>query len=113
MKLVEAIVQPYRLTAVLTALERVSVERLTVLDGFSYRDADADPTAIVPSDVHVLRNVIIQVVVNDDFLERTVAAIEESARSGPTGRDGDGKILVVPVHETIQLGGADRGPGAV
>ncbi|HEY6564662.1 MAG TPA: P-II family nitrogen regulator [Pirellulaceae bacterium] len=115
MKFVEAVIQPHHLTAVLAALERVNVERLTVLDGHSHRQPERH------RDEHfggwpgasMLRQVILEIVVNDDFLERTLEAIRNAARSGPLGREGDGKIFVLPVAETVQIGGTDRGPGAV
>lgn len=113
MKLVEAIVQPHRLTAILTALDRVDVERLTILDGFCYRDQPVAEFLMAPHHAQILRNVLLEIVVNDDFVERTITAIQDAARSGPHGRDGDGKVLVLPVLETIRIDGHERGPGAV
>lgn len=115
MKFIQAVIQPHHLTAVLAALERVAVERLTVLDAHTSLPPDVIPghTAARQHAPQVFRRIVVEIVVNDDFLERTVEALAESARTGPGGRDGDGKIFVLPVDEAIQIGGFDRGPGAV
>ena len=52
------------------------------------------------------------IVVNDDFLERTIDTITDVARTGPEGTIGDGKIFVLPADESISLAGV-RGPEAV
>ena len=93
MKLVEAIIQPHHLTAVLTALERVNVERLTVLDGFS----DCEEALVhPPKDSKFLRNLIIEVVVNDDFLDRTLSAISVAAPLASTVRTVTARCLSFP-----------------
>jgi nitrogen regulatory protein P-II 1 len=51
--------------------------------------------------------------VNDDFLERTIEAIVNVARTGPEGTIGDGKIFVMPAEEAIQINDGQRGPSAV
>lgn len=118
MKLVQAIIQPQRLDAVLAALERIAVERMTVLDGVGFgRKSDDSGRASSPYDSlrprKMLRNVVLEIVVNDDFEERTIEAIAQAARTGNHGRLGDGKIWVLPVEQTIQIGGREKGPGAV
>lgn len=62
---------------------------------------------------HLLRKVQLEIVVNDDFLQRTLDAISDIARSGPEGNIGDGKIFVLPVEETMQISGSAKGPEAV
>ncbi|MFH1923295.1 MAG: P-II family nitrogen regulator, partial [Planctomycetota bacterium] len=54
-----------------------------------------------------------EIVVNDDFLERTVETIANAARTGREGSIGDGKIFVLPAEEAIQISDASQGPGAV
>ena len=51
--------------------------------------------------------------VNDDFLDRTVETIVSTARTGPVGTNGDGKVLILPADQAIQIDAAARGPGAV
>ena len=54
-----------------------------------------------------------EIIVNDDFLERTVETIINVARTGPEGTIGDGKIFVVPAEKAIQIDDGIQGPGAV
>ncbi len=61
----------------------------------------------------LLRKVVLEIIVNDDFLERTVNTIINVARTGPEGNIGDGKIFVVPADQAIQIIDGARGPGAV
>jgi nitrogen regulatory protein P-II 1 len=61
----------------------------------------------------LLRKIVLEILVNDDFVDRTVDTIINTARTGTEGTIGDGKIFVVPAAETIQIWGDARGPGAV
>ena len=54
-----------------------------------------------------------EIVVNDDFLDRTIDTISSVARTGQEGNIGDGKIFILPCEETFALGGNYRGPEAV
>jgi len=53
------------------------------------------------------------VLVNDDFLDRTIEIIAQVARTGPEGSIGDGKIVVLPTERVVQLSDGYQGPGAV
>jgi nitrogen regulatory protein PII len=57
--------------------------------------------------------VALEIIVNDDFLERTVNTIIHVARTGPEGTIGDGKIFVLPAEQAILIADGSRGPGAV
>ena len=61
----------------------------------------------------LLRKIALEIVVNDDFLERTLETIMAVARTGPEGNIGDGKIFVLPAIDAIQIDNRARGPGAV
>ena len=61
----------------------------------------------------LLRKIALEIIVNDDFLERTLSTIISVARTGPEGNIGDGKIFVLPALEAIQINDGHRGPGAV
>ena len=63
--------------------------------------------------VNLLRKVVLEIVVNDDFVDRTVQTIEQVSRTGPDGNIGDGKIFQLPVLETIRIGQTVTGPEAV
>jgi nitrogen regulatory protein P-II 1 len=115
MKLVIAIIQPTKLDAVLEALEKVEVMRMTVCDaqGFGRQRGRTEMYRGHEYTTTLLRKVVIEVMVNEDFLERTIGAIVGVARTGSEGSIGDGKIFILPAEETFQISDGSRGPGAV
>lgn len=114
-KLVIAIIQPTKLKAVIEALEKIEVTRLSVCDaqGFGRQHGRTELYRGNEYTSTLLRKVALKIMVNDDFLERTVNTIASVARTGPEGTIGDGKIFVLPAMETIKIGDGSRGPGAV
>ncbi|MCA9263871.1 MAG: P-II family nitrogen regulator [Planctomycetales bacterium] len=115
MKLVTAIIQPPRLQAVLEALEKVGVQRMTVCDaqGYGRQRGRTETYRGHEYNIKFIRKIALEIVVNDDYLDRTVDTIMSVARTGSEGAIGDGKIFVVPVADAIQIGGKDRGKSAV
>jgi nitrogen regulatory protein P-II 1 len=114
-KLVIAIIQPTKLKAVREALEKIEVTRMTVCDaqGFGRQRGRKEMYRGHEYTATLLRKVALEIVVNDDFLERTIETIVNVARTGPEGTIGDGKIFILPALETIQISDGARGPGAV
>ena len=108
MKRILAFIRPKKWTAIQDALSQIAVERITVGDvlGFADRAEGRFP-------VELAQYVQVMIVVNDDFLDRTVATIEKVAKTGSQGMPGDGKIFVLPVDDTIQIKNGSRGKGAV
>ncbi len=115
MKLVIAIIQPPKLEAVREALHKIEVTRMTVCDaqGFGRQRGQTETYRGSEYSTILLRKVVLESMVNYDFLERTVNTIINVARTGPEGNIGDGKIFVVPAEQTIQLSDGHRGPGAI
>lgn len=115
MKLVLALIQPPKLTALREALAQVGVQRMTVCDAQGYGRQRGQSALYRGSEykTNLLRKVALEIVVNDDFLDRTIETIQRVARTGPEGEIGDGKIFVLPCEQTIQLGGTAVGPEAV
>jgi nitrogen regulatory protein P-II 1 len=115
LKILMAIVRPTKLQAVQEALRSVGVERMTVCDahGFGRQHGRTETYRGVEYEVNLLRKVVLEIVVNDDFVERTIQTIERVARSGGEGNIGDGKIFQLPVLEAIRIGQTVRGPEAV
>ena len=101
MKLIVAIIQPSKLDAVKQALREEEVFRMTVIDaqGFGRQKGIATIFRGDEIGVNLTRKVEIQLAVNDDFLERAVAAIIRGGRTGIRGRIGDGKIFVLPIQK--------------
>lgn len=114
MKLIIAIIQPSRLESVKQALSEVEVFRLTVLDvqGFGRQRGHAETYRGHEISVNLLRKVQLQIAVNDDFVEPTIAAIVKGGRSGEHGEIGDGKIFVSPVADVVRVRTAETGDKA-
>jgi len=114
-KLMYAIIQPPRLNAVREALAKIGVERLTVCDaqGFGRQRGQTEVYRGQEYHVNLLRKITLEIVVNDDFLDRTIETIQNVARTGPEGNIGDGKIMIVPVEEAYDIAGGAQGKGAV
>jgi nitrogen regulatory protein P-II 2 len=115
MKLVIAIIQPTKLEAVRQALNKIEVTRMTVCDaqGYARQRGRTEMYRGHEYKTHLLRKIALEIIVNDDFLDRTVETITAVARTGPEGEIGDGKIFVLPATEAISLAGNVRGPEAV
>jgi len=80
-KLVLAIIQPTKLSAVHEALEKIEVERMTVCDaqGFGRQRGRTEMFRGHEYAVTLLRKVALEIIVNDDFLDRTVETIINTA----------------------------------
>ena len=115
MKLILAIIKPEKLEAVKEALNKVEVFRLTVIDvqGFGRQKGQSEIYRGHELTVNMLRKVQLQIAVNEDFVEPTVNAIMEAARSGPEGRIGDGKIFILPLEDCVRIRTGERGPEAI
>lgn len=115
MKLVVAIIQPTKLEAVREALARVGVERMTVCDGagFARQRGQTELYRGIEYKTQLLRKIVLEIAVNDDFLERTIETIVRVARTGTEGNIGDGKIFVLPMERAIRIGQTIEGPEAI
>ncbi|HEY4760114.1 MAG TPA: P-II family nitrogen regulator [Thermoguttaceae bacterium] len=115
MKLVIAVIQPTKLDAVREALEKIEVARMTITDaqGFGRQRGRTEMYRGHEYTTKLLRKSVLEIIVNDDFLERTVNTIINVARTGPEGNIGDGKIFILPADQAIQINDGARGPGAV
>ena len=101
-KLIIAIIQPNKLESVKEALSEVEVFRLTVLDvqGFGRQRGHAETYRGHEIAVNLLRKVQLQIAVNDEFVEPTIAAIVKGGRTGERGEIGDGRVRPNPHRRT-------------
>ena len=115
MKLIWAVIQPTKLSAVEKALAKVGVTRMTVCDamGYARQRGHLETYRGHEYETNLLRKVQLEIAVNDDFVERTIECLEEFARTSVEGHIGDGKVFVLPMDEAIQISDTQRGPGAV
>jgi nitrogen regulatory protein P-II 1 len=109
---IEAILQPSKLDAVKDALLEAGIEGMTILEarGHGRQKGHTEFYRGREYTVDLLPKVKIELVVNDDQKEKTLAAIIGSAR---TGRIGDGKIFISKIDDAIRIRNDERGETAL
>ncbi|MFJ8827099.1 P-II family nitrogen regulator [Streptomyces sp. NPDC102467] len=112
MKLITAVVKPYRLDEVKTALQELGVLGLTVTEasGYGRQRGHTEVYRGAEYQVDLVPKVRIEVVVRDEDAEPAMDAIVRAAR---TGKIGDGKVWAVPVDSVVRVRTGERGPDAV
>jgi nitrogen regulatory protein P-II 1 len=112
MKKIEAIIKPFKLDEVKEALQEVGLKGMTVTEvkGFGRQKGHTELYRGAEYVVDFLPKVKIEVVVDDDIVERAVEAIQAAAK---TDRIGDGKIFVFDVQEVVRIRTGERGSDAL
>jgi nitrogen regulatory protein P-II 1 len=112
MRIVEAIIKPFKLDEVREALNRVGVEGLTVTEvkGFGRQKGHTELYRGAEYVVDLLPKVKLEIVVADSQVEAIVEAIRSAAN---TGRIGDGKIFVLPLDDAVRIRTGERGEEAI
>lgn len=112
MKLVTAIVKPFKLDDVKNALEALGVHGMTVSEasGFGRQRGHTEVYRGAEYTVDLVPKVRIEVLIEDSLLDDALNAIVEGAR---TGKIGDGKVWAVPVDEVIRVRTGERGHDAL
>ena len=112
MKLIIAYIQPHKLNDVKQSLYKAEVYKMSVTNSLgcgqqkgyheSYRGVDIE--------VNLLKKVRLEIAVNESFVEKTIEAIIEGAK---TGQIGDGKIFVLDLPECVRIRTGERGGEAI
>ncbi len=112
MKLIKAIIKPFKLEDVKEALEAIGVSGLTAIEakGFGRQKGHTEIYRGSEYTVDFLPKTVIETVVDDDIAERAVQAIAESAK---TGKIGDGKIFVFNVESAMRIRTEETGSEAL
>ena len=112
MKLIIAIVKPFKLEEVKAALSEVGVEGMTVTEvkGFGRQKGHTEIYRGSEYTVDFLPKVKIEIAVTDAVAAKAIDAIVVSAK---TGKIGDGKIFVVPLEEVVRIRTDERGEPAI
>ncbi len=112
MKLVMAIIKPFKLDGVREALTELGVQGLTVSEvkGFGRQKGQTEIYRGAEYAVNFLPKVKIEVVVTDDMLDRVVETIQATAS---TGKIGDGKIFVIDVAQSVRIRTGETGENAI
>jgi nitrogen regulatory protein P-II 1 len=111
-KKVEAVIKPFKLDEVKEALHEVGVSGITVTEakGFGRQKGHTELYRGAEYVVDFLPKVRLEIVVDDDQVERVVEAIANAAR---TGRIGDGKIFVSPIESAVRIRTGERDSDAI
>ncbi len=112
MKLIEAIIKPFKLDDVRDAVQKVGVQGLTVTEvkGFGRQKGHTELYRGAEYVVDLLPKMRIEILARDDEVDSIVEAIITSAN---TGKIGDGKIFVHTVDEVIRIRTEERGEAAI
>jgi len=112
MKLVEAIIKPFKLDEVKDALNDIGIEGITVSEvkGFGRQKGHTELYRGAEYVVDFIPKIKLEIAIADDLVAKVVETIETSAR---TGRIGDGKIFVIPLDDALRIRTGEKGNEAV
>lgn len=112
MKMVTAIVKPFKLDEVREALSAIGVQGVTVTEvkGFGRQKGHTELYRGAEYVVDFLPKVKIEAAVDDAIVDRVIEAIENAAR---TGKIGDGKIFVSPLEQVVRIRTGETGKDAL
>lgn len=112
MKLITAVIKPFKLDEVKEALNEIGIEGITVSEvkGFGRQKGHTELYRGAEYVVDFIPKVKLEIALADELVARVVSTIEHTAR---TGRIGDGKIFITPVDEAVRIRTGERGNEAV
>ncbi|RQW82750.1 MAG: P-II family nitrogen regulator [Geobacter sp.] len=112
MKLVEAIIKPFKLDEVKDALNELGIMGITVSEvkGFGRQKGHTELYRGAEYVVDFIPKVKLEIAVSDDMVAKVIETIENAAK---TGRIGDGKIFVMPLEEAVRIRTGEKGGEAL
>jgi len=112
MKLIIAVIKPFKLEEVKQALSEIGVEGMTVTEvkGFGRQKGHTEIYRGSEYTVDFLPKVKIEIALSDELVAKAVDAIVKAAK---TGKIGDGKVFVAPIDEVIRIRTEERGAAAI
>jgi len=112
MKLIEAIIKPFKLDEVKDALNAIGIEGITVSEvkGFGRQKGHTELYRGAEYVVDFIPKIKMEIAVSDDLVAKVVETIQTSAK---TGRIGDGKIFIISLEEAIRIRTGENGVDAI
>jgi nitrogen regulatory protein PII len=112
MKLLIAIVKPFKISEISDALEQVGIRRLSISEVKGYGRQRGHQELYKGTEYHVdfVPKARLEIALHEDEVEPAIEAIEKAAR---TDMVGDGKIFVVDLQEAVRIRTGERGPDAL
>ena len=108
MKLIKAIIKPFKLEEVKDAISEIGVEGMTVSEvkGFGRQKGHTEIYRGSEYTVDFLPKVKLEIAVSDDLLNKVIDAIVNASQ---TGKIGDGKVFVLPLEEAVRIRTGEKG----
>ena len=112
MKLIKAIIKPFKLEEVKEALSEIGIEGMTVTEvkGFGRQKGHTEIYRGSEYTVDFLPKVMVDIAVSDDLVPKTVETISKASK---TGKIGDGKIFVIPLEDVVRIRTDEKGDSAL
>ena len=112
MKLIEAIVKPFKLDEVKDALNALGIEGITVSEvkGFGRQKGHTELYRGAEYVVDFIPKIKMEIAVSDDLVSKVVETIQNTAK---TGRIGDGKIFIISLEEAVRIRTGEKGTDAI
>jgi nitrogen regulatory protein P-II 1 len=112
MKLIEAIIKPFKLDEVKDALNEIGIEGITVSEvkGFGRQKGHTELYRGAEYVVDFIPKIKMEIAVSDELVAKVVETIQNTAK---TGRIGDGKIFVIPIEEAVRIRTGEKGSDAI
>ena len=112
MKLIEAIIKPFKLDEVKDALNAIGIEGITVSEvkGFGRQKGHTELYRGAEYVVDFIPKIKMEIAVSDELVAKVVETIQNSAK---TGRIGDGKIFIINLEEAIRIRTGENGADAI
>jgi nitrogen regulatory protein P-II 1 len=112
MKLIEAIIKPFKLDEVKDALNAIGIEGITVSEvkGFGRQKGHTELYRGAEYVVDFIPKIKMEIAVSDELVSKVVETIQTSAK---TGRIGDGKIFIISLEEAIRIRTGESGADAI
>ena len=112
MKLVTAVIKPFRLDDVRDALSRIGIQGMTVTEvkGFGRQKGHTELYRGAEYVVDFLPKVKLEVAISEEFVDQALEAISEAAK---TGKIGDGKVFIYTIEQVIRIRTGETGEDAI
>ena len=112
MKLIEAVIKPFKLDEVKDALNDIGIEGITVSEvkGYGRQKGHTELYRGAEYVVDFIPKIKLEIVVSDELVAKVIDTIQTTAK---TGRIGDGKIFIIPLEEAIRIRTGEKGIEAI
>ena len=112
MKLIEAIIKPFKLDEVKDALNEIGIKGITVSEvkGFGRQKGHTELYRGAEYVVDFVPKIKLEIAISDDQVNKVIETIQNTAK---TGRIGDGKIFIMPLEEGIRIRTGEKGSDAI